>query len=101
MMTSTDQNIMWTVINEMTNLRSSGLIEGLWSRNGARISAIRPTPGSVTPAIIGWNVVSNSCRPRKYHGAFEGLGVWLVLANCSNGAFTNTEKMKTKAVQAR
>ena len=34
-------------------------------------------PGMVTPATIGWNMVSSSCRPRKYHGALEGLGVWL------------------------
>ena len=36
----------------------------------------------VTPATIGWNIVSSSCRPRKYHGAFDGFGVWLMLASC-------------------
>ena len=25
--------------------------------------------------------MSSSCRPRKYHGAFDGFGVWLVLAS--------------------
>ena len=40
-----------------------------------------PMPGMVTPATIGWNIVSSSCRPRKYHGAFDGFGVWLTLAS--------------------
>src|SRR6478736_4385673 len=57
-------------------------------------------PGMVTPATIGWNIVSSSCRPRKYHGALEGFGVWFGLASCSNGAFTNTEKKNKNAVQA-
>ena len=34
-------------------------------------------PGMVTPATIGWNIVSSSWRPRKYHGALDGFGVWL------------------------
>ncbi len=46
-------------------------------------------PGMVTPATIGWNIVSSSWRPRKYHGAFDGFGVWLRLASSSSGAFTN------------
>ena len=57
-------------------------------------------PGSVTPATIGWNIVSSSCRPRKYHGAFDGLGVWFVLANWSSGALTQMEKRNVNAVQA-
>ena len=64
---------------------------------GAKISTIRPTPGMVTPAIIGWNIVSSSCRPRKYHGAFDGFGVWLVLASCSSGALTKIEKTNVNA----
>ena len=83
------------------NLRSSGLLDGFRSRYGASTSAIRPTPGSVTPATIGWNVVSSSCRPRKYHGALDGLGVRFVLANCSSGACTNTEKTNTNAVHRK
>ena len=79
-MTSVAQNMMCTVISEVANLRSSGLLDGFLSMYGAKISTIRPTPGIVTPAIIGWNIVSSSCRPRKYHGAFDGLGVWLMLA---------------------
>src|SRR5436305_12963489 len=75
MMTRTAQNIRNNVINEMANLRSSGLLLGFRSVYGARISPKSPTPGMVTPATIGWNMVSSSCRPRKYHGAFDGFGV--------------------------
>ena len=46
-------------------------------------------------------MVSSSCRPRKYHGALEGFGVWLGLARVSSGALTKIEKMRTKAVQSR
>ena len=53
-------------------------------------------PGMVTPATIGWNIVSSSCRPRKYHGAFDGFGVWLTLARPSSGAFTNAEKIEQR-----
>src|SRR4026209_2239591 len=101
MMTSTDQNMMCTVMSEMANFRSSGLLDGFLSMNGAKISTINPTPGSVTPAIIGWNMVSSSCRPRKYHGAFEGLGVWLMLECCSSGALTQIEKRNVNSKQAR
>ena len=58
-------------------------------------------PGRSTPATIGWNHLSSSWRPRKYHGALEGLGVWLTLASSSSGALTKTEKTSTNAVQAR
>ena len=57
-----------------------------------------PMPGMVTPATIGWNIVSSSCRPRKYHGAFDGFGVWLRLASSSSGALTKIEKISTNAV---
>ena len=56
------------------------------------------TPGMVTPAIIGSNIVSSSCRPRKYHGALDGLGVSLWLASSSSGALMNSEKTSVKAV---
>ena len=56
-----------------------------------------PTPGIVTPAIIGWNIVSSSCRPRKYQGALDGFGVWLMLASCSSGALTKIEKTNVNA----
>src|SRR5688572_9941966 len=59
---------------------------------------MRPMPGMVTPATMGWNIVSNSCRPRKYHGAFDGFGVWLKFAMPSSGALTNVEKTSRNAV---
>src|SRR4051812_2246112 len=101
MITSVAQNIRNTVISAIANLRSSGLLLGLRSVYGARMSPNRPTPGIVTPAIIGWNIVSSSCRPRKYHGAFDGFGVWLMLANWSRGALTKIEKTNVKARQTR
>src|SRR5258708_24147542 len=55
----------------------------------------------VTPATIGWNMVSISCSPRKYHGALDGLGVRLVLAAARSGALTNTENTVRNAVMAR
>ena len=58
-------------------------------------------PGMVTPATIGWNIVSSSWRPRKYHGAFDGLGVLLKSASPSSGARTSAEKMVTAAVTIR
>ena len=60
--------------------------------------AKRPMPGMVTPATMGWNMVSSSWRPRKYHGALDGLGVWLVLAWVSSGALTKIEKSSGNAV---
>ena len=51
----------------------------------------------VTPATIGWNIVSSSWRPRKYHGAFDGFGVWLTLASSSSGAFTTIENTSRNA----
>ena len=57
-------------------------------------------PGIVTPATIGWNIVSSSCRPRKYHGAFDGFGVLLKSARPSSGAFTSAEKIVRNAVTA-
>src|SRR5437763_13237901 len=101
MMTRTAQNIRNNVINEMANLRSSGLLLGFRSVYGARISPKSPTPGMVTPATIGWNMVSSSCRPRKYHGAFDGFGVRLKLAVASSGALTKAEKTSRKNVIAR
>src|SRR5882762_887081 len=43
--------------------------------------------GSTTPASHGSKYTSISCRPRKYHGAFDGFGVLAGLAGCSSGAF--------------
>src|SRR5918997_3753761 len=58
-------------------------------------------PGMVTPATIGWNIVSSSCRPRKYQGALEGFGVRLKLARVSSGALTKAENTSVKAVITR
>src|SRR5438105_15636016 len=60
-----------------------------------------PMPGRVTPATMGWNIVSSSWRPRKYHGALDGLGVKLKLADARNGALTTVEKTSRKAVMDR
>src|ERR687891_106708 len=54
----------------------------------------------VTPATMGWNMVSSSWSPRKYHGALDGLGVWLALASSSSGALTNVENTSRNAVIA-
>ncbi len=56
-----------------------------------------PMPGAVTPATIGFIIVSSSCRPRKYQGAFDGLGVRFVLASACSGAFTKIEKNNTNS----
>ena len=71
------------------------------STNGASMSRISATPGMSTPAICGLNIVSSSCSPRKYHGAFDGFGVLLKSARPSSGAFTNAEKMSSPAVTIR
>ena len=48
--------------------------------------------GSTTPAIHGSKYTSISCRPRKYHGAFDGFGVTARLAGCSSGAFSRIDQ---------
>ena len=45
--------------------------------------------------------MSSSCNPRKYHGAFDGFGVWFGSASASNGAFAIAEKIVTSAVSDR
>ena len=55
----------------------------------------------VTPATMGWNMVSSSWSPRKYQGALDGLGVWLKLASSSRGALTKIENSRVKAVMNR
>src|SRR3954470_23386497 len=87
-----------TVMSAIANLRSSGLLLGLRSVYGASMRANRPMPGIVTPATIGWNIVSSSWRPRKYHGALDGFGVRLMLASVCSGAFTNTDSRNANAV---
>ena len=86
--------------NAMANFRSFGLFDGFESTYGAIIRMNRPMPGIVTPATIGWNIVRSSWRPRKYHGAFDGFGVWLTSARPSSGARTMAEKISSVAVMA-
>src|SRR5207248_1163769 len=101
MITSTAQNMRNKVKRDTANFRSSGLWLGLRSVNGASMRPKMPMPGIVTPATMGWNIVSSSWRPRKYQGAFDGLGVKLKLAVASRGALTNAENTNRKAVMAR
>src|SRR3989442_11297496 len=56
---------------------------------------MRPTMmklGSPTPASHGSKYTSISCRPRKYHGAFDGFGVFAGFAGCSSGAFRKIDQ---------
>jgi hypothetical protein len=69
------QNIMKIVKTLMANLRSSGLLLGFLVHVGRPGSERRAHAGDGHAGDIGWNIVSSSCRPRKYHGAFDGLGV--------------------------
>src|SRR6266508_3060727 len=48
--------------------------------------------GSTTPASHGSKYTSISWSPRKYHGAFDGLGVFAGLAGCSSGAFKRIDQ---------
>ena len=59
---------------------------------------MRPIPGIVTPATIGWNIVKSSWSPRKYQGAFDGLGVLLKSASSSSGALTKIENKRVNNV---
>src|SRR6266511_1506869 len=99
--TSTAQNIKNIVNIRMANLRFSGRIDGFLSKYGVAASATRPRPGIVTPATIGWKYRSSSCRPRKYQGALEGLGVRLEFASSRSGALTKIENSVTKANMAK
>src|SRR5689334_12579855 len=97
MMTSTAHIIMKIVIIEIANLRSPGFVDGFLSTYGVMARTPSATPGMVTPATIGWNIVSSSCNPRKYHGAFDGFGVEFTSAKPSSGAFTSAEKIVMNA----
>src|SRR3990172_414434 len=57
----------------------------------------RPRPGMSTPAICGSKYDSNSWRPRKYHGAFDGFGWALGLANSRSGASWKIENTVSRA----
>ena len=51
-----------------------------------------------TPATCGSKYESNSCNPRKYHGAFDGLGWALGLASSRSGASWKIENTINRAV---
>ncbi len=60
--------------------------------------------GITTPAIHGSKYTSISCRPRKYHGAFEGFIVSVGLDGSSSGAFNvidHTIRMMVTMIAAR
>jgi hypothetical protein len=97
-MTSTAHSIRNNVKIEIANFRSVGACDGFLSTNGATARRNRPMPGIVTPATMGWNMVSSSWRPRKYHGAFDGFGVLLKSARPRSGARTSAEKTSIAAV---
>ena len=101
MMTSTAHIIRNIVIIVMANFRSVGLCDGFLSMNGTIASSTSAIPGSNTPAIIGLNIFRSSCRPRKYHGAFDGFGVAFTSARPSSGAFTIAENTVTNAISDR
>src|SRR5215471_3094875 len=53
------------------------------------ISPISTSVGIRIPATNGGKKCSNSCNPRKYHGALAGFGVNNGFASCSSGASQN------------
>src|SRR5208282_904624 len=61
------------------------------SRYGISISPTMMKLGSTTPAYHGSKNTSISCNPRKYHGAFDGLGVRVGFDGCSSGALSNSD----------
>src|SRR5580704_4255238 len=64
-------------------------------------TSIRPTMmklGSTTPAYHGSKKTSISCRPRKYHGAFEGFGVRVGLLGSSSGALIVNDQIVSTAI---
>src|ERR1700722_2144718 len=64
-------------------------------------TSIRPTMmklGSTTPAYQGSKNTSISCKPRKYHGAFEGLGVRVGLLGSSSGALMVSDQIVSTAI---
>src|SRR5208282_3478897 len=70
------------------------------SRYGISISPTMMKLGSTTPAYQGSKNTSISCNPRKYHGAFDGLGVLVVLAGSSSGASIVIDQMVSKTTTA-
>src|ERR1700736_6967439 len=92
--------VIYRVKRMMATLRSDGRRLGFRSRKGTRIISTMTNVGKATPAISGGKRESSSCRPRKYHGAFDGLGVMPGFALPSKGACNQTETMIRKTVMA-
>src|SRR5712691_11941585 len=65
---------------------------GLRSMYGMQISPTIIRLGNTTPASHGSKYTSISCSPRKYHGAFDGFGVFAGFAGCSSGAFRKIDQ---------
>src|ERR1700678_3311538 len=61
------------------------------SRNGISIRPTMMKLGSTTPAYHGSKNTSISCKPRKYHGALDGLGVRVGFDGCSSGALSSSD----------
>src|SRR6202035_407130 len=63
--------------------------------------SIRPTImklGSTTPAYHGSKNTSISCKPRKYQGAFDGLGVRVGFDGSSSGALMVSDQIVSTAI---
>ena len=65
---------------------------------GMTIRPMMMKVGSTTPACHGSKNTSISCRPRKYHGAFDGFGVRVGLAGSSSGASTSSDHTISKTM---
>jgi hypothetical protein len=63
-------------------------------------NAIPMKVGTITPAICGSKYDSSSWSPRKYHGAFDGLGVALKFAGSSSGEWMTTDMITSSPVMA-
>ena len=54
--------------------------------------------GNTTPAYHGSKKTSISCKPRKYHGAFEGFGVRVGFDGSSSGALMVSDQIVSTAI---
>src|SRR5207248_9196671 len=70
------------------------------SMYGITISPRMMNVGRTTPACHGSKKTSISCRPRKYHGAFDGFGVRVGLAGSSSGASTSSDQTISRIIIA-
>src|SRR6056300_1190251 len=68
---------------------------------GKAIQTTKPkTNGIITPAIRGSQYDNNSCKTKKYHGAFAGFGVTFGFASSRRGACNIADRKIKKAVIA-